>query len=349
MRNTSLIRKELEVHQVDPIRQFRLALTALVALVVLGTFGYHILMGWSLLDSLYMTVVTLATVGYKEVHPLDATGKGFTIALIIFGVSTVFWAGASLIEAVVSEQMWHALQRKRMDNIISKTKDHYIVCGYGRMGQQIVKDLQRENVPHIVIEKNPEQLPKLIAQNIPYIEGDASDDKVLKAAGVERARGLITVAPTDEDNVFITLSARALNPHLYIVARSIMEDNENKLRKAGANRVMSPYVLGGRRMAAAVLRPNVLDFLELAQHTDGLEMMIEELIVGRGAKLAGKSLGVCDLRTETGVTVLAVKKVSGETVANPSLNEIIDEGDVLIALGSPSQLDSAQKLTRAQV
>ena len=172
----------------DPIKQFRLALMALVTLIVLGTFGYHILMSWSILDSLYMTVITLATVGYKEVQPLDATGKVFTIVMIIFGVSVVFWAGASLIEAVVGEQIWHAFQRKRMDKHISAIRDHYIVCGFGRMGQQIIKDFRRQNTPHVVIEKNPEQLPKLISQDIPFVEGDASDDKILQAAGIERAK-----------------------------------------------------------------------------------------------------------------------------------------------------------------
>lgn len=318
---------------------------ALLALMVLGTFGYHTLMGWSLLDSLYMTVITLATVGYKEVHILDPVGKVFTIAMIIFGVSIVFWAGASLVEAMVGEQIWHAFQRKRMDKHLSTIRDHYIVCGYGRMGQQIAKDFRAENTPHVVIEMNPEQLPKLIAQDIPFVEGDASDDKVLRAAGIERAKGLITVAPSDEDNVFITLSARALNPNLYIVARSIQEENENKLKMAGANRVMSPYVLGGRRMSAAVLRPNVLDFLELAFHTDDLRLVIEELLVGRNARLAGKSLGFCDIRNDIGAMVLAIKKASGKTVANPSPDEVIEAGDVLIVLGTPEQLDKAQKLT----
>lgn len=316
-----------------------------MALIILGTLGYHILMGWAFLDSLYMTVITLATVGYKEVHELDPIGKVYTIVLIVFGVSIVFWAGASLVEAVVGEQVWHAFQRKRMDKQIAAINDHYIVCGYGRMGQQIVKDLRSENTPHVVIEMNPEQLPKLIAQDIPFIEGNASDDKVLRAAGIERAKGLITVAPSDEDNVFITLSARALNPNLYIVARSIREENENKLKMAGANRVMSPYVFGGRRMAAAVLRPNVLDFLELAFHTEDLRLNIEELLVGERAKMAGKAIGAFDIRSETGATVLAIKKPSGKTVANPSPSEVVDAGDVLIVMGSPDQLENARKLT----
>jgi voltage-gated potassium channel len=202
----------------DPIKHFRLAVIALIALAALGTLGYHILMGWSLLDSFYMTVITLATVGYREVGELDAAGRVFTISLIVFGVTIVFWAGASLVDAVVGEHVWHVLQRKRMDKYLAKLRDHFIVCGFGRMGQQIVKDLQREGVPHAVIERNPEQLPKLVAQDIPFVEGNASDDKALKAAGIEHAKGLITVAPSDEDNVFITLSARAA---VQLVAESL--------------------------------------------------------------------------------------------------------------------------------
>ena len=331
--------------QIDSIKQFRLALIALVALVVLGTLGYHIIEGWSYLDSLYMTIITLGTVGYKEAHALGPAGKIFTMTLIVFGVAVVFWAGTSLIEAVVGEQVWHALQRKRMQKHITKLRDHYIICGFGRMGQQIVKDLQREGVPHAVIERNPEQLPKLIAQDIPFVEGDASDDKILRAAGIERARGLMTVAPSDEDNVFITLSARALNPKLFIVARSILEDNEDKLKMAGANRVMSPYVMGGRRMATAILRPNVLDFLELAMHTDDLQMMIEEVAIVPASPLAGKTIEGSRLKQDTGITPIAIKKASGRMVPNPDPNELMQEGDVLIVLGLADQLKRAEKLT----
>jgi len=330
--------------ELDTIRQFRLALLALIALVGLGTLGYHILEGWPLLDALYMTIITLSTVGFKEVHELDVTGRVFTMALIIFGVGIVFWAVASLIEAVIGEQIWHALQRKRMQKHISKIKDHFIVCGFGRMGQQIVKDLLRENVPHVVIEKNPEQLPKLIAQDIPFIEGNASDDKSLKAAGIDEARGLITVAPSDEDNVFITLSARALNPKLFIVARSIQEENEDKLKMAGADRVMSPYVLGGRRMALAVLRPNVLDFLDVAMHTDSVNITIEELKIKADSGLIGKSIAEADLQHKSGVMIVALRKASRKMIANPSPEEILSEGDILILVGASEQLTTAEEI-----
>ena len=331
----------------DPIKQFRLAVVALVALAVLGTFGYHILMDWTLLDSFYMTVITLATVGYREMGELDAVGQVFTISLIVFGVTIVFWAGASLVDAVVGERVWHVLQRKKMDKHIAKLREHYIICGFGRTGHQIVKDLRREGVPHVVIEKDPEQLPELVAQDTPFVEGNASDDKALQAAGIEHAKGLITVATSDEDNVFITLSARKLNPDLFIVARSILEDNEDKLRTAGADRVISPYVLSGRRMTTAVLRPNVWDFLQLAVHTDDLQMVIEELAVGPGSPLVGKTIEESDLKRNVGVTVIAIKTASG-IVANPPSDKIVHEGDVLIVLGTPKESNRAQEIARSQ-
>jgi len=330
--------------QTDALKQFRLAVLSLVALAALGTAGYRILEDWPLLDSLYMTVITLATVGYREVGRLDPAGKTFTIVLIIFGVGIVFWAGASLIEAVIGEQIWHAVRRRRMQKQIDSMRDHYIVCGFGRMGQQIAKDLGREGVPFVVVERNPEQLPKLVQWNIPFIEGNASDDKILKAAGIERAKGLITVLPTDEDNVFITLSARALNPKLYIVARSILVENGGKLKMAGADRVMSPYVLGGRRMAAAVLRPNVVDFLELATYGEHPEMMIEELAIDSGSCLVGQTIADSGLRKDAGVMVVAIKRASGAIVPNPTADEVIEDGDVLIVLGVPEQLPRAEKM-----
>ncbi len=324
--------------------RLRLAVLAVIALVVLGTFGYHLLEGWPLIDCVYMTVITLSTVGFREIRPLDNAGKLFTMSLVAFGVGIAFWAVASLIEAVISEQVWHVLRRKRMQKRIDSMKDHYIICGFGRMGQQIAKDFRREGVPFVVIEQNPEQLPKLVEWDIPHLEGNASDDKVLVAAGIERAKGLITVLPTDEDNVFITLSARALNPNLYIVARSILLENENKLRMAGADRVMSPYVMGGRRMAIAVLRPNVLDFLELATHGDHPSIMIEEIAVDPGSCLVGKSLSESRLKQEAGVSVIAIKRSSGELLPNPSADIVISAGDVLIVLGSPEQLPRAEAL-----
>jgi len=286
----------------------------------------------------------MSTVGFREVTPLSHGGKLFTIAIIVIGVTLVFWVITSLIEITVGEQIWHALARRKMEERIAKMSDHYIICGFGRMGQQIAKDFIRHKLPFVVIEVNPEQIPKLIAWKIPFIEGNASEDNTLIAAGIKRAKGLVTVAPTDADNIFIALSARVLNPKLCIVARSIQEENEDKIRRAGADRVMSPYVLGGRRMAAAVLRPEVIDFLDTTLHSEEVEMEMQGITVDEKSRLVGNSLKDCAIRQIAGATILAVKRGDCQLLGNPSPETMINAGDMLIALGDSSQLAALRRL-----
>lgn len=241
------------------------------------------------------------------------------------------------------------LQRRRnMDRVIADISNHYIVCGYGRMGQQIVKDFRHSNMPHVVVESNPIQLPKLVDQNVPHVVGNASEDKVLVAAGIERARGLIAVAASDEENVFIVLSARGLNPNLFIVARSILEENEDKLKRAGANRVMSPYILGGRRMAAAALKPRAMDFLDFLVRSDHGEMDIGDLTVSGSSPLIGRTIRDSNLRQSTGVLILGVKREGGEGYVNPEADYEIGVGDELVVMGSAEQLDKAETLAEGE-
>jgi len=325
-------------------RQLRIGLAAVMLLIVIGTVGFHYIEEWTYLDSLYMTIITLATVGFREVAPLTPWGKMFTIVLIVLGVTMVFWVLTSLIQLTVGEQIWHALARKRMEERIAKLSDHFIICGFGRMGQQISRDFTRHKTAFCVIELNPEQLPRLVAWKIPFVEGNASEDRVLIAAGIKRARGLVTVAASDAENIFITLSARVLNPKLYIVARSILEENEDKIRRAGADRVMSPYVLGGRRMAEAALHPQVIDFLDTTLHTEDLDLEMQGIAVEEGSRFAGCTLQGCAIRRTTGVTVLAIKRSDGQLLGNPSPETSIRNGDTLIALGRPEQLRALAKL-----
>lgn len=236
-----------------------------------------------------------------------------------------------------------------MDKLIANLSDHYIVCGYGRMGQQIIKDFVRQNVPHVVIEDNPIQIPKLIEQEVPFVDGKATDDKILVKAGIGRAKGLISVAATDEENVFITLTARELNPKLVIVARSILEENQTKLLRAGATKVVSPYILGGRRLSAAILKPKVVDFLELAIHTENMDLEMREYFVSETSSIAGKSVRDSGIRQASGVIILAVRRSTGEMVANPDPELIIESGDEMIVMGKPAQLDAAEKLANGKV
>ncbi|HPP76218.1 MAG TPA: NAD-binding protein, partial [Armatimonadota bacterium] len=203
-----------------------------------------------------------------------------------------------------------------MDKLISEMRDHYIICGYGRMGKQVATDLRQHNVPVVVIEDNPVHIPELIEQGIPYIEGKATEDKILIAAGAERAKGIVAVAASDEENVFITLTARVLNPNLFIVARSILEENEDKLKRAGANRVVSPYILGGHRIAAAVLKPRVMAFLDVALQRDNLDIEIGDVVVSSSAPFAGKTIRESGFRESTGATILAIKRANEKIVGN---------------------------------
>lgn len=264
-------------------------------------------------------------------------------------------AGADLIFLPFSDSAAYAVEtlaradeqtrRRRMDKQIAGLSNHYIVCGYGRMGQQIVKDFQHDEVPHVVVESNTVQIPRLVEDNVPFVEGNASEDKVLTAAGIKRAKGLIAVTATDEENVFIVLTARGINPDLYIVARSILEENEDKLKRAGANVVMSPYTLGGHRIAAAVLKPRAMDFLDLLVHSNHLDMEIGDLTVKAASPFAGKSLEESGIREASGVLILAIKRKAGETIPNPDSRSVVEVGDELVVMGTSAQLDAAENLT----
>lgn len=235
-----------------------------------------------------------------------------------------------------------------MDKFIAGLKDHYIVCGYGRMGRQIVKDFEQYNVPYVVIEWNPEQLPDLAAHNIPHIEGRATDDDVLLRAGVDRAKGLIAVTATDEENVFIVLTARGLNPDLCIVARSIQQENEQKLIRAGADRVLSPYIVGGHRMASAVLSPEVTDFLEMVLPGQHPELEITAVPVTQAAPFADKPLNQSQIRETAGVNVLAIREPDGAMHTNPHPDTVIHPEDQLIVMGTPAQIEAARKMARGE-
>lgn len=332
----------------DPIRQLRFAGLVVVTLLVLGTFGYMAIEQWTFLQSLYMTVMTLTTVGYGLPQPLTQAGVIFTVVLMLAGVSTifavVFYTIGNAIEVAATEKMQHLFWRRRMERAIKGTKDHYIICGYGRMGQAIAAEFRARKVKFVVVENNPEQLPRLIAEKALFVEGDATDEKVLAAAGVNEAKGLISVAPSDADNTFIVLTAKGMNPNLFVVARSIRIEDEAKLRRAGADRVMSPYILGGRRMAWAVLRPTVVDFLESAMYSESLEIEIGQVQVTPKSDFAGKTIRESDIRGKSGATIIAVKGKAGALITSPSPDTEIHEGDILVAIGTPAQLESLEKL-----
>ena len=315
-------------------------------LMIGGTVGYYLLEDrYSLFDAFYMTVITLTTVGYEEVHPpLSLPGRVFTISLLLVGVLTFFYTVTELVRVVISGEVQQLLGRRRMARSLAEMKNHMIICGYGRMGRHVCREFSRRGLPFVIIDSRPEELRDFDLPHGISLEGDATTDETLKRAGVERARALVTVAASDADNLFITLSARLLNDRLFIVARAEGELAEQKLRRAGASRVVTPYAIGGAKVAMAVLRPAVVDFIELATGTEHLDLQIEETLIQPGSKLAGVTLHASHLRQELGVIVVAIKQANGRLVANPPGDAIMTPGDTLIALGPRQGLDRVEVL-----
>lgn len=314
--------------------KFRIAAWSLLGILTLGTLGYRLLEGWSVLDSLYMTVITLTTVGYSEVHPItQPETRVFTICLIFSGMGVVFYFLGALTQTLVEGQIRDLIGRRRVKRTMQGLSDHCIVCGFGRIGQSICQELSMTNVPFVVVEKNPTHLQKIEQEGFLVVLGDATSEEALMEAGIERARALIPAASTDADNVYITLTARGINPGLFIVARAAEAGARNKLMWAGANRVVSPYQMSGRRMANLVLRPTVVEFIESSLFDPTMDLIMEEVYLPAGGPLVGKPLQSSGLRKDYGMIVVAIKRKEGGLVVNPTPGEVLMEEDILIALG----------------
>lgn len=313
--------------------------------MVAGTLGYPLIEGrhWSYFDALYMTVITLTTIGYGETHPLSPAGRAFTMFLALSGVFTLFFTATEIVRAMISGQVEALLGRRRMERSLADIHEHIVVCGYGRMGRLVCQEFSSQGLPFAVIEINEELLEDFQVPHGLPLHGDCTSDEVLQHAGVARARALIATVGSDADNLYTTLSARLLNPKLFIVARAEDSRSEQKLLRAGANRVVSPYVIGGTRLAQAALRPTVVDFIELATRTEHLELQIEEMQVAAVSPLAQATVKDSRLRQEFGVIIVAIKKPSGKMVFNPAPETKLEAGDILIAIGGREQLDLLKK------
>ncbi len=330
------------------MRRRRLLLPIVIPLVLLaiGTLGFRLIEGpeWTWLEAFYMATITLTTVGFMEVHPLSWAGRLFTSIFSLFGIFTLFYLATQIVRYVVSGEIRSGWGKRLMERQLATINDHLIICGFGRMGQQVAREFERRGLSYVVVDRDAMNWRQASRPAGLFVHGDATLDDVLKRAGVTRARSLMTVVSSDADNLYITMSARLLNPKLMIVARAEDPAADEKLRRAGANRVVSPYLIGGQRMAQAVLRPTVLEFIDLATRADRSWLQIEEIEVAPGSALAGKTLENCRLR-EQQINVIAIRGPGGEISATPSAKSVIEPGSILIVLGPRPALDELEKQT----
>jgi voltage-gated potassium channel len=316
----------------------------LVAVILFGTVGYSIIERWPLLDALYMTFITLSTVGFKEVYALSPAGKMFTIFLILVGVAGAAYTLRVIGEWIVEGEMKKLLGRRKMQKGLKELVDHYIVCGFGRVGRRVAQELCTRKVPFVVIDNDPQRIEQADKDRFLFIQGDSTADQTLTDAGIDRARALITAVANEADGVFITLSARQLNPNLFITARAETEEGKKKMLRAGANKVISPYKIGAIRMALTTLRPNLVDFMKVITFDKDTGLTIEEILIKPGSPMINTTLRECPIRKELGVMVAGIKKVGKDVFLNPSPDTTIEAGDIFIVIGEKEGLEKLEKL-----
>lgn len=313
----------------------------MAALVItLGTLGYWLVLGWSVSDALFMTLTTITTVGYSEVRPLDATGRALTIALILFGVGTALYTFTMIAQFVVEGEVRNLFRRNRMEREAARLSGHVIICGYGRMGKIVTEELRQRRFPLIVIEHHPDKAQAILELGGLVIQGDATSDEVLRKAGIERARAIVCVVESDAENLYITLSARELNPAIFVLARCTEEAAAEKLRRAGADKVIFPYRLGARQMAEFIARPALMEFLEMALGKANLHLAMHEMTVPVDSFLDGVTLASSGLRKNYNVIVVGVRRdQQPEMVFNPGMEFQLSARDVLLLMGEPDKMD----------
>ncbi len=321
---------------------------SLVGITIVGTAGYTLIEGWSLVESFYMTMITVTTVGFNEVRELSTTGRMFTVALMLLGVGLVFYGIAIIAEVKFEERVRQIFGRRKLVKELDRLENHHIICGYGRIGSTVAGEYARESLPHVIIEKDASIVARLDQDERLVILGDATLDEILMEAHVEKARSLVCALATDAENVFVTLSARALNPDLFILSRAALDSSIGKMEAAGANHVVSPYVMGGMRMAQSVLRPKLAGFLDEVTGHATTDLDFDEVTVPEDSNLVGMALRESKISQETGVYLLSIRHNSGEMRFNPGPDFQIQAGDNLYALGTPEEVESLRKRVHAK-
>ena len=329
----------------NPLGRFRLAFVLVALVIAYGTTGYILIDGWNPLDAFYMVIITISTVGYSELHPQGAAGRLFTSTLIVVGVATMLYGFGVFAETLADNAFGAYRRESQLQRSLSHLREHFIICGYGRIGTQIVAEFEEHKVPYAVIDQTEEAVTRLRAEGRLHIEGDASSEDILKQAGIERALGLISAVDSDERAVYIVLAARALNSGLYIIARAGRPESIRRMELAGASRVISPYLMAGHRMAELAVRPALVDLLDTLHHGQP-SIGVEEMLIGAGLAVVGRTIDEVGLLGPASARLLALRRGDGTLHVSPNGNLRLEAGDLLIALGSEDQLFASAALLK---
>src|SRR5689334_5931833 len=325
-------------------RRFLILAAALLATLITGTVGFALIDHFPVFDAFYMTLITMTTVGYSEIHPLSHAGRVFNSFLIIFGVTTIFIAIGAMTQTIIELEFGDVIGKRRNKRMIDKLKDHFIICGFGRVGRGAASELQHSGVPFVVVDIDPERAERAMTQGMLAVAADSTRDDTLREVGIERARGLVAALATDADNLFVLLSAKGLNPGIYVAARAAEEGAEGKMRRAGADAVFAPYSITGHRLAQSLLRPHVVQFLDFTTKDIGEDITIEQIQVAESSEMVSRTIKDMQLRKEVGVIVMAIRKGDGRMMFNPPAETAVEGGDFLIVMGRPENLRALESL-----
>lgn len=326
--------------------QMRGLLVLISAVMLFGMAGYMLIEGWNAFDALYMTIITVATIGYGETHPLSNEGRIFTITLILLTITVLAYGLSSAVDYVATGQLLKHVAEGQRNSMIKGIKQHFIVAGYGRVGREVASGLRQEGTAFVVVEQDPANIEKAQADGCLVIVGNATEDEVLQQSGIERAKGVICATGSDATNIYIILTARGLKPDLFLIARASDENSEAKMLRAGADRVISPYVLSGRRMANLAVRPYVVDFLDVTGTTGEIEKTLEEIVVEAGSIIENRTIGEAAFSNRTGALILALYRSTGELLTSPHPETLLEAGTRMIVLGTRDALDVTTALSR---
>jgi len=325
-------------------RRFLLLLSAIAVTLAIGTVGFTAIAGYPPFDAFYMTLTTMTTVGYGEIHPLSHAGRVFNSFLIVFGVSTIFIAIGAMTQTIIEQEFGVVIGRRRKKRMIDKLRDHYIVCGFGRVGRGAAAELHHAKVPFVVVDMSTERVDMAMNAGMLAVVGDSTRDETLRHLGIDRARGLVAALATDADNLFVLLSAKGLNPRIYVAARAAEESAEQKMRRAGADAVFAPYSITGHRLAQSLLRPHVVQFLDFTTHDIGMDVSIEQVRVSETSEVVSKTIKEMQLSRDLGVIVLAIRTSDGKMLFNPPADTAVRGGDYLIVMGQLEKLRGLESL-----